>query len=351
MAGFYETIAALRADDLALQSCVSTVLNHLLNHDTSSHRPGVLLGKIQSGKTRAFLGIIASAFDNQFDAAVVLTKGTKTLAKQTIERIQDDFKPFTSSDAVQVFDIMFLPKDLTKFELNQKLIIVAKKEANNLERLLKAFRLDYPSLRHKKVLIIDDEADFASLSFRRNAGDIEPGILAKKIDELRDLVSRSAFLQVTATPYSLYLQPEEEAIRNGSLLFKPKKPAFTELLPIHQAYVGGEFYFEESADESSSAFFVYEEVPLIERDALQKEDGRRLKLDDVMTDRHAAVIRRGLLNFIVGGVRPQISAAEGGRAGGKIQLHCSHRTNTRGTFLANRSGAGDQRGPSCIGGD
>ena len=37
---------------------------------TSSDRPGILLGKIQSGKTRAFLGVIAEAFDNGYDIAV-----------------------------------------------------------------------------------------------------------------------------------------------------------------------------------------------------------------------------------------------------------------------------------------
>jgi hypothetical protein len=32
------------------------------------------------------------------------------------------------------------------------------------------------------------------------------------------------------------------------------------------------YYFEESSNPSSTAQFVYEEVPLAERDALKKED-------------------------------------------------------------------------------
>jgi len=43
----------------------------------------MLLGKIQSGKTRGFLGIIADAFDNQFDIAIVLTKGVQRRGKRT----------------------------------------------------------------------------------------------------------------------------------------------------------------------------------------------------------------------------------------------------------------------------
>ena len=89
--------------------------------------PSVLLGKIQSGKTRAFLGIIALAFDRGFDIAVVLTKGTKTLGNQNVRRISSDFKVFRDANALQVFDILKIPT-LTSWEMNeQKLIIVAKK--------------------------------------------------------------------------------------------------------------------------------------------------------------------------------------------------------------------------------
>lgn len=84
-----------------------------------------MLGKIQSGKTRAFLGVIAEAFDNDYEIAVVLTKGTVSLARQTLNRIRSDFRPFIEQDEVQVYDIMTLP-DLTPYELNQHLILVVK---------------------------------------------------------------------------------------------------------------------------------------------------------------------------------------------------------------------------------
>ncbi len=90
---------------------------------------------------------------------------------------------------------------------------MVKKEDDNLRRLLKAFD-DFPALRDKKVLIIDDEADFASLTFRRKEGVVSVGVIAGQIDVLRKLVRSSSFLQVTATPYSLYLQPEEAALND-----------------------------------------------------------------------------------------------------------------------------------------
>ena len=45
--------------------------------------PLMLLGKVQSGKTKAFIGVISLAFDNAYDLAIVLTKNSNALAKQT----------------------------------------------------------------------------------------------------------------------------------------------------------------------------------------------------------------------------------------------------------------------------
>src|SRR5262249_1034869 len=104
----YQQIADNRKDAPELRACVEKTVQQLLKEETSTHRPGILLGKIQSGKTRAFLGVIASAFDKGYDVAVILTKGTVSLAKQTLNRVQQDFAPFLSDDvdSVHVFDIM-----------------------------------------------------------------------------------------------------------------------------------------------------------------------------------------------------------------------------------------------------
>src|SRR5947208_1011327 len=72
--------------------CVVETVVALLTKTTTPDNPGMLLGKIQSGKTRTFLGVIALAFDNGFDVAVVFTKGTNALAQQTLARLNKDFK-------------------------------------------------------------------------------------------------------------------------------------------------------------------------------------------------------------------------------------------------------------------
>lgn len=50
------------------------------------------------------LGIIALAFENDFDIAFILTKGTKTLAKQTLHGVRDEFGPLLARDGVQIYD-------------------------------------------------------------------------------------------------------------------------------------------------------------------------------------------------------------------------------------------------------
>ena len=66
----------------------------------------MLLGKIQSGKTRTYVGAIALAFDNGYGLAIVLTKGTNALTHQTVARLEDEFQELISYDEVDVFDVM-----------------------------------------------------------------------------------------------------------------------------------------------------------------------------------------------------------------------------------------------------
>ncbi|OWK27296.1 MAG: hypothetical protein US76_00020 [Parcubacteria group bacterium GW2011_GWA2_38_13b] len=292
------------ADDLVL--CMEDAVDKLLEKETSSQKPGILLGKIQSGKTRAFIGIMALSFDNGYDAAIILTKGTKALLKQTVQRMEKDFAEFIQEDKAEVFDIMVMPDNLTAYERNKKLIIIVKKEVNNMRRILEKLASVYPDLREKRILIVDDEADYASISFRKHAEAVEVGRISSQIDELRSIVQKVDYLQVTATPYSLYLQP---SIVEDKVEFLPKRPAFTILLPKHDDYVGGDFYFNESENEDSIAHFVYEEVPVEEREVLKEPDARRLKLEDVFSSNKIIVLRKAIVNFLVGAITRRIQQA------------------------------------------
>ncbi len=300
MSNFYARLRKKRDDDEGLSDCIERVVNQLDNNSTTNDRPGMLLGKIQSGKTRGFVGTIARAFDRDFDIALVLTKGTKTLSEQTVVRLNADFKEFIDEDELLVHDIMKLPDNLTRSELKRKIVIVAKKQVQNLSRLIN-FIDDHPELKNRRVLLIDDEADLASIRFVHKQGepDIEQGKIAEQVDHLRRMVKGIAFLQVTATPYSLYLQPEDyEEAAAGDYVFKPKKPAFTELLPIHGGYVGGDDYFGGYGEDNPRHYLVVN-VSSEEQDALRRPDKRRIKADAVLENPNTTGICRAIITFII----------------------------------------------------
>ncbi len=298
--GFYSRLREQREDDEQLQKCVENVVDQLDNAN-NPEKPGMLLGKIQSGKTRAFLGVVARAFDRDYDIAIVLTKGTKTLASQTVKRIGRDFKTFIDNDEIVLFDIMSAPVPLTKSELRRKIIIVAKKQVQNLARIQKLFSEQHPSLKDRRVLLVDDEADMASVRFSKKKGesDYDQGTIANQMDELRGSLSRISFLQVTATPYALYLQPDNyEGASQAKEVFYPKKPSFTELLPIHDAYVGGDAYFGgHGADDPRH--YLYVEVHDREHDALRSNDGRAIRGDRLWTSENIRVLRLSLISFLL----------------------------------------------------
>lgn len=302
--GFYERLAKARAaggspDSQLLQSCINRTVTSLLRSETNTNRPGMLLGKIQSGKTRAFLGVIAGAFDQGFDVALILTKGTKSLAQQTVNRVSGEFAQFRDSEELAVYDIMNVP-NLTEWEINRfKLVFVAKKEVNNLRRLIDLFKKKYPSLAKKRVLIVDDEADFASIRFSKAKGsdEIDQGKIAAQIDEIRNLLNHPALLQVTATPYSLYLQPTDYQASDDQFTFLPKRPAFTELVPVHEDYVGGDEYFGDH-DESRPEYYLWHAVSENELAALKKPDRRRIKVDEALTSNQTRALRHSLFTFV-----------------------------------------------------
>ncbi|MFC7394008.1 Z1 domain-containing protein [Scopulibacillus cellulosilyticus] len=300
---FYQRLSKINQYSIETKQCIENTVKKLIENDTNINRPGMLLGKIQSGKTRTFIGVTALAFDNGYDIAVVLTKGTRALAQQTYERLKKEFASFRDEDVVQIFDIMTMPDNLINYELDQKLLLVVKKEMHNLNKLFKAFFETYPCLSNKRVLIIDDEADFASIGFKKTDKEIiEINRIAGQIDQLRKDLKHSDFLQVTATPYSLYLQPEELKINESSKTFKPVRPAFTELVPVPKEYIGGEYYFEESEENKSIASCIYEPITNDELLVLKKEDRRRFKIEQALKSHKVKSLRNAIMTFMVGGI-------------------------------------------------
>ena len=278
------------------QKCVEVSVAKLMEEGPKAEEPGLLLGKIQCGKTDTFENIIGLAFDRGIDIAIVLTKPTIALARQTEQRLAKDFAPFrytgvvSDKPIVEIYDIMGdIRNGMIKAYVDKsKSIIVCKKQTDNLNALTKLFEVYSPFLKEKKVLIVDDEADFASRNYQNvqkekkmdNEGNIIPQVkdkklakIAQQIDDFRKVPAYCRYLQVTATPYCLFLQPGGELYLNG-MTVKAFKPRFTSIVPTHAAYIGGKQYFEESEDQDSMYSHLYHPVSVKCLDILGKEDKR-----------------------------------------------------------------------------
>lgn len=294
-------------------SCAENTVRRLLQTSTTSEHPGMLLGKVQSGKTRTFISTMALAFDNGFDIAVVLSKNSKALIEQTYKRLRAEFSEFIEEGEIDIYDIMQCPAEFNAFELESKLIFVAKKEKNNLSRLVKLMTVTCPAMKGKRILIVDDEADNASIGFSKKAGVIEANTIARQISELRSALPHCSFLQVTATPYSLYLQPADVSVSNVTS-FEPTRPAFTELVPVPGEYVGGDTYFGEKArgGEVTLESLIHHPVNPLEFDRLKKKDRRSFKPDELLTTHLFEGIRHAIVTFIVGGCIQRINGEAAG---------------------------------------
>lgn len=257
---------------------VHELADQLMSDGENAKQPCLLLGKVQCGKTDSFQCTMSLCFDKGIDVAVVMTKGTKTLTGQALARLRKDFKCLEDKGlldqkyVVAVWDIMeirskgagFVEHLLQSAGRNKvtKLIIVCKKQLDNLESLNKLFDAS-EFLKSQSILICDDEADFASRAYlRKKVGEkkyFELLKISNAIEELTKKADSSRYLQITATPYSMFLQPDGTIeLRNGEA--SPWLPRYTGIVPIHSKYVGGQQYYVDSEDPSSMYSCLYHEV-------------------------------------------------------------------------------------------
>lgn len=318
---FYPEYKAANSNfDADTFNCAERAVAKILETATTSDHPGMLLGKVQSGKTRTFISVLALAFDNGFDIAIVLTKNSRPLVEQTSKRLKSEFTNFINDGEMEIYDIMHAPDNFTAYELDSKLVFVAKKQKDNLNRLQRLFAESCPAMSEKRVLIIDDEADSASIGYSKKGDLIEANTIASQISDFRSILGQTSFLQVTATPYSLYLQPTEIEVDNKAV-FKPTRPAFTELVPVPDAYVGGETYFGASARSVGDTLesLIHFTVDHRELDRLKKKDGRWYRPEEILTTPHLLGFRHAIIGFIVGGIIQRINGVSAGQKEKKLR--------------------------------
>lgn len=208
------------------------VPENISNFDFISHRSGLLLGNVQSGKTGRMLGVVAAAADRDFEVFVVLTTDNTHLQEQTFKRalkfLDDTFCVCGEQD-----DARFLMN-----EMRRPVVIVLKKNTNILKSW-KNHLISSKFLAGRPIFIIDDEGDAASLNTKINRSDVST--INRRISEIRKLGNSSFYLQVTATPQSLFLQEKKSG----------HYPEFTCYFPPGQGYLGGDFFYGAADPENA----------------------------------------------------------------------------------------------------
>lgn len=304
----YDTLVkhAKYKPDEEKKKCIFDTVNYLLQDVKDAEQPGLLLGRIQCGKTDTFVKIMALAMDRGIDVCIVLTKGTNALADQTVSRMSDDFKPFawtekiTNRPIVAIHDIMRIKDNgiNTADVKRQKFIIICKKEDDNLKHLLTLFNEKQPLLKEKNVLIVDDEADFASWNYMTRGGKVNLAVITSLINEFIHTPSYCRYLQVTATPYSLYLQPDKYIKVGDGGYVRPMRPRFTTIVPTHPKYVGGDHFFIKSVEDPESLYGCLFH-PISDKCMQVMKDKNARYLSNMLTSNNIADFRYAIFSYLV----------------------------------------------------
>lgn len=252
------------------------IIGHLENPKKQGEwkRKGLVVGHVQSGKTANYTGVICKAADSGYKVIIVLAGLLSALRDQTQERIDEGFVGLDSArrlDAigqkeklvgVGKFDsAMRAPVSLTTntkdFDkkiatqlrtrighFNEPVILVLKKNVSILRNLIDWLKNNNSDLHGLPMLLIDDEADHASVNTRK--ADEDPTLTNSRIRELLSLFEQSSYLGYTATPFAnIFIDPDSEDEMLSNDLF-PRD--FIISLDAPSNYVGAKRIFEEDGD-------------------------------------------------------------------------------------------------------
>lgn len=193
---------------------------------------GLIYGLVQSGKTGVLTVTGAMGADEGYRTIVILTTDNDPLYEQTLGRARE---AFPGIDIIGKKEF----KDTDSFLQRIKsgtCAIVTTKNSGLLRTLIENFTRG--RVRGLTCLIIDDEADQASLNTRAKRADGSRSPINERIADLRGFFEKNTYLQVTATPQALFLQTPGHDFR----------PNFTVLSHPGADYVGGDDFFGDGSN-------------------------------------------------------------------------------------------------------
>lgn len=222
-------------------SNASRILSHCPNPRISKDvaETGIVIGKVQSGKTSNFISVLALAFDNGYDIAIVLGGNTLDLLKQNATRIESAFKVdaekltvLKTNDNKSLINAARIKEFI---ENERKIIIVGLKHHKHINKIAEIFDNDY--LAGKSILIIDDEGDQATLNTKAYLSSMSSTY--ESILNLKNKLRNHCFISITATPQANILIET----------FDKLSPDFGELVYPGEGYCGLQEFHGENSDK------------------------------------------------------------------------------------------------------
>ena len=295
-----------------LDDLTDRILDKLFNpqrDDVIINKKGLVVGQVQSGKTANYTGLICKAADAGFNLIIILAGIHNNLRSQTQTRIDEGFLGFDTQNTraydmnrtirigvglIPGFDNAIANSyttstergDFTKqaantagFNFNnpQPIILVIKKNVSVLKRLYSWLKSQstHDIIANKSLLLIDDEADNASINTSRDGDD--PTAINKNICKIIKLFNRSAYVGYTATPFANIFIPLDK-----DDLF-PKD--FIINLPAPDNYIGPEKVFGTSANPDGNEDLLPIVFPVTDSDTFvpagHRRDDPKPTIDDI----------------------------------------------------------------------
>ncbi|WP_211230403.1 Z1 domain-containing protein [Inquilinus limosus] len=244
------------------------VLRHLRDPLTNGRFSGrgLVVGYVQSGKTANYTAVAARAVDAGYRLIVVLSGIHDALRDQTQARLERELVGL-SGECEDPLDWTLLTGREADFEgtdpailcRNGAFLAVIKKNTHILRKLIEFLESAGALVENLPALIIDDEADQASINTKGNrtpdpALDDEedasdqasaPSPTNRLIRTLLGLLPRVSYIAYTATPFAnIFINPQALDREVGEDLF-PRD--FALQLPRPEGYTGTEELFGVSA--------------------------------------------------------------------------------------------------------
>lgn len=151
-----------------IERTVNLAIDHLSTDTTQSGAiKGLVVGNVQSGKTGHMAGLMAMAADEGFNMFIVLSGLLDNLREQTEDRLNKDLQSGDNNWTIFRHPgtrACTINADQLDFSGNRRYFTVCLKNPKRLENLIKYLQRYAEKQEQMRVLVIEDEADQASIN-------------------------------------------------------------------------------------------------------------------------------------------------------------------------------------------